>query len=253
MRFKMNSLEPGAYFRNFRVLDELLSEWDKLKVKGTHTNPGHGQYLKHAHSHITRAVAAFALIALGFFKQNFCHAWHTTIRKGLPCSFPSRPNFLRCPRSNDIFLQLVSHSHSSLYLYIDPGKLNWPDSLLNKGACFSTVSWNNLLQALRGRREIERYAKRRAGEGGGEKRKFPPVLFSCSRFLYPRGPEYLRAWNRLIKNPSSSTLIHWIVRNFKIPGAYRGHLTTILSRHCWGGDFDWFFFCTIVVVLHANG
>ena len=140
MRFKMNSVEPGAYFRNFRVLDELLSEWDKLKVRGKPTNPGPGQYLKHAHSHITRAVAAmdscFALIALSFFKQNFCHAWHTTIRKGLPLSFPSRPNFRRCPRSNDIFLQLVSHSHSSLYLYIDPGKLIWPDSLLNKRCVF---------------------------------------------------------------------------------------------------------------------
>ena len=140
MRFKMNSVEPGAYFRNFRVLDELLSEWDKLKVRGKPTNPGPGQYLKHEHSHITWAVAAmdsrFALIALSFFKQNFCHAWHTTIRKGLPRSFPSRPNFRRCPRSNDIFLQLVSHSHSSLYLYIDPGKLIWPDSLLNKRCVF---------------------------------------------------------------------------------------------------------------------
>lgn len=107
------------------------------------------------------------------------------------------------------------------------------------------MSLNNLLQALRGRRESERYLKSGTGEGGGgggEKRKFPPILLSCSRFLYPRGPEYLRAWNRLIKNPSSSTLIHWIVRNFKIPGAYRGHLTTIISRHCWGGHFDCFFF-----------
>ena len=31
------------------------------------------------------------------------------------------------------------------------------------------------------------------GEGG----QFPPVLFSCSRFLNPRGPDYLGAWTRL--------------------------------------------------------
>ena len=29
--------------------------------------------------------------------------------------------------------------------------------------------------------------------------QFPPVLFSCSRFLNPRGPDYLGAWNRLGK------------------------------------------------------
>ena len=28
--------------------------------------------------------------------------------------------------------------------------------------------------------------------------KFPPILFSCSLFLNPCQPDYLRAWNRLL-------------------------------------------------------
>ena len=67
--------------------------------------------------------------------------------------------------------------------------------------------WCSLFQARRkwGRRESKRYAKR-GGTGRPSSSPFPPVIFPCSRFLNPRGPNYLGAWNRvaLLLNPLSS-------------------------------------------------
>ena len=44
------------------------------------------------------------------------------------------------------------------------------------------------------------------GTGRPSSPPFPPVIFPCSRFLNPRGPDYLGAWNRvaLLLNPLSS-------------------------------------------------
>ena len=48
---------------------------------------------------------------------------------------------------------------------------------------------------LSGERAKRKVREKRGGGGGGQ---FPPVLFSCSCFLNPRGSDYLGAWNRLL-------------------------------------------------------
>ena len=156
MRFKMNSVEPGAYFRNFRVLDELLSEWDKLKVRGKPTNPGPGQYLKHAHSHITWAVAAmdsrFALIALSFFKQIFVTLGTQLFGKVYRVRSPPVLTFAGALAPTIFFYNLFLTRIALFICHLIQGSWIERTLFLIKGACFSTVSLNNVLQALRGRR-----------------------------------------------------------------------------------------------------